>query len=143
MPAILSLPVVRVNIHAMADDAVLTRIRDICLGLPETSERLSHGHPTFFIRAKKTFVMYLDDHHGDGRLAIWCAAPAGMQHALVEGDPDHYFSPPYVGRFMPQGALQFPLGQHKLRRPRQPHTRPQNAGCGKRRPCRRNPQNRN
>jgi hypothetical protein len=78
-------------------NSTLTRIRDLCLSLPETSERLSHGHPTFFIRGKKTFVMYLDDHHGDGRLAIWCAAPQGMQHMLVEGEPDHYFVPPYVG----------------------------------------------
>jgi hypothetical protein len=53
----------------------LERVRDICLALPEVTERLSHGSPTWFIRGKKTFVMYLDDHHGDGRLALWCAAP--------------------------------------------------------------------
>jgi hypothetical protein len=75
----------------------LDRVRTLCLALPETSERLSHGQPTFFIRAKKTFVMFLDDHHGDGRLALWCAAPEGMQEALVEGAPEHYFRPPYVG----------------------------------------------
>ncbi len=79
------------------DDPRLDRVRQICLGLPETNERLSHGAPTFFIRDKKTFVMYLDDHHGDGRLAIWCAAPPGMQEALVAGEPEHYFVPPYVG----------------------------------------------
>jgi hypothetical protein len=75
----------------------LDRVRERCLSLPETSERLSHGQPSFFIRDKKTFVMYLDDHHGDGRLAIWCAAPPGMQEALVQGEPEHYFRPPYVG----------------------------------------------
>ena len=67
------------------------------MALPEVTERLSHGSPTWFVRGKKTFVMYLDDHHGDGRLALWCAAPAGMQEALVAGEPDHYFRPPYVG----------------------------------------------
>jgi hypothetical protein len=41
--------------------------------------------------------MYLDNHHGDGRVAIWCAASPGMQEALVEGEPEHYFRPPYVG----------------------------------------------
>jgi hypothetical protein len=97
MPAILSLPVVRVNIHAMADDAVLTRIRDICLGLPETSERLSHGAPTFFVRGKRAFLMVLSNHHGDGRFAVWCAAPDGMQRLLVEADPERFFVPPYVG----------------------------------------------
>jgi hypothetical protein len=73
------------------------RVRDICLGLPEVTERLSHGHPTFFVRGKKTFVMFLDDHHGDGRLAIWCAAPEGVQEARVRAHPEHYFRPPYVG----------------------------------------------
>ena len=41
--------------------------------------------------------MYLDDHHGDGRLALWCAAPEGMQAGLVGASPDAYFVPPYVG----------------------------------------------
>ena len=41
--------------------------------------------------------MYLDNHHDDGRLALWLAAPEGMQQALVEGAPEHYFRPPYVG----------------------------------------------
>jgi hypothetical protein len=75
----------------------LGRIRELCLGLPETSERLSHGAPTFFIRDKRPFVMFHDDHHGDGRLAIWAAAPPGIQALLVDGAPEHYFVPPYVG----------------------------------------------
>ena len=75
----------------------LDRVRELCLALPEVTERPSHGSPAWFVRGKKTFVMYLDDHHGDGRLALWCAAPAGMQEALVAGEPDHYFRPPYVG----------------------------------------------
>jgi hypothetical protein len=75
----------------------LKRIRDVCLSLPDTSERLSHGAPTFFVRDKRAFVMFLDHHHQDGRLAIWCAAPAGVQEALVHAAPEHYFVPPYVG----------------------------------------------
>lgn len=74
----------------------LEAVRRICLALPETTERLSHGEPTWFVRDKKTFVMYADHHHDD-RLAFWCAAPAGMQEALVESDGDRYFVPPYVG----------------------------------------------
>lgn len=78
-------------------DTALKRIREVCLSLPETSERPSHGAPTFFIRDKRSFVMFLDNHHQDGRLAIWCAAPAGVQQALVHAAPEHYFVPPYVG----------------------------------------------
>lgn len=70
------------------EDESLGRVREICLALPETTERLSHGSPTFFIRDKKTFVMYLDNHHGDGRLALWCAAPEGVQAELVTSEPD-------------------------------------------------------
>ena len=75
----------------------LERIRRICLALPETSERLSHGAPTFFVRGKRAFVMVLTNHHGDGRFAIWCAAADGMQRMLVEADQERFFVPPYVG----------------------------------------------
>ena len=81
----------------MDQDAALVRMREICLGLPETSERLSHGAPTFFVRGKRAFVMVLSNHHGDGRFAIWCAAPDGMQTLLVEAEPERFFVPPYVG----------------------------------------------
>ena len=76
---------------------VLDRVRALSLALPETSERLSHGSPTFFVRGKRSFLSVLDDHHGDARFAIWCAAPAGVQALLVENDPEKFFVPPYVG----------------------------------------------
>lgn len=75
----------------------LERVRRICLALPEATERLSHGSPTFFVRDKKTFVMFHDHHHGDGRLALWCAAPPGVQGLLVDEEPERFFVPPYVG----------------------------------------------
>jgi hypothetical protein len=77
--------------------AALTEVRRICGDLPEVSERPSHGSPAWFVRGKKTFVMFLDDHHDDGRLAIWCAAPPGVQEQLVEQEPQRFFRPPYVG----------------------------------------------
>jgi hypothetical protein len=75
----------------------LERVRAACLALPEVTERLSHGQPTFFVRGRKAFVMYLDNHHDDGRLALWCAAPPGVQAGLVGTSPEQYFVPPYVG----------------------------------------------
>jgi hypothetical protein len=75
----------------------LARVREICMAFPETEERLSHGAPTFFAGSKKTFVMFLDDHHGDARLAIWCSAPPGVQVTLVDEEPERFFVPPYVG----------------------------------------------
>ncbi|MCW3013714.1 MAG: hypothetical protein JWO02_806 [Solirubrobacterales bacterium] len=75
----------------------LSRVGALCFVLPEVTERPSHGAPTFFVRAKKSFASFHDDHHGDGRLALWCAAPAGVQALLVEAAGDVYFRPAYVG----------------------------------------------
>ena len=79
-----------------ADPGPLERLRRICLALPEVTERLSHGEPTWFVRDRKVFVTYADHHHDD-RLGFWCAAPRGAQEALVGSDPTRYFRPPYVG----------------------------------------------
>jgi hypothetical protein len=75
----------------------LDRVRAICMALPEATERLSHGAPTFFIAGKKTFVMFHDDHHGDGILGLWCAAPPGAQQELVDEEPERFYVPAYVG----------------------------------------------
>jgi hypothetical protein len=82
-------------IGSMARDPLHT-LRALCLALPETTERLSHGEPTWFVRGKKTFVTYADRHHDD-RLAFWCAAPVGDQEAMVSAEPGRFFVPPYVG----------------------------------------------
>jgi hypothetical protein len=83
----------------MADPVAtaLAHVRMACLALPEVTERLSHGSPTFFVRGKKTFVTFVDNHHGDGRLALWVAAGPGVQAEMVDEEPDRFFVPPYVG----------------------------------------------
>lgn len=74
----------------------IERVRRICLTLPETSEKLSHGEPTFFVH-KKMFVMFANNHHNDGHVAVWVPAPPGVQAGLIEKSPHIYFRPPYVG----------------------------------------------
>jgi hypothetical protein len=74
----------------------LERVRQVCLALPETSERLSHGEPTFFLN-KKVFAMFANNHHDDGHVAVWVPAPSGFQSELIEAEPEIYFKPPYVG----------------------------------------------
>ena len=79
-------------------DVVLDHVRAACLALPEATERLSHGSPSFFVREKgPCFVSFVDDHHGDDNVGIWCAAPPGAQAELVETEPERFFRPPYVG----------------------------------------------
>lgn len=74
----------------------LGKLRQIVLEWPETSERLSHGSPTFW-GGRKTFASFHDDHHGDGRLAVWCKATHELQEELVRADSEIFFVPPYVG----------------------------------------------
>ena len=80
----------------MSTEDPLDTLRALCMALPEVTERLSHGEPTWFVRDKKTFVMYADHHH-DERLAFWCAAPEGAQEILTGAEPERFFRPPYVG----------------------------------------------
>jgi hypothetical protein len=76
----------------------LARLRDICLGLPEVTERPSHGAPTWFVRDKSVFVTFWENgHHGVTFPHLWCAAPPGVQQELVETEPKRFFRPPYVG----------------------------------------------
>ncbi|GAB3435137.1 MmcQ/YjbR family DNA-binding protein [Phycicoccus ginsengisoli] len=78
------------------DGSPLARVRALCLALPATEERTSHGEATWFAGGRKAFVMAADRHHDD-RVAVWAAAPEGVQEALVAEDPDRWFRPPYVG----------------------------------------------
>ncbi|HEY2302520.1 MAG TPA: MmcQ/YjbR family DNA-binding protein [Acidimicrobiales bacterium] len=76
----------------------LPRLRRICLGFPEVTERPSHGAPSWFVRDKKIFVtLWADGHHDHHFPHLWTAAPPGVQEELVEAEPDRFFRPPYVG----------------------------------------------
>jgi hypothetical protein len=74
------------------------RMRAICLALPEVTERLSHGAPTWFVRGKSSFVtLWAGGHHENHFPHLWCAAPPGAQAELTASAPDRFFRPPYVG----------------------------------------------
>lgn len=74
----------------------LEKLREIIFSFPETAEKLSHGSPTFW-GGKKTFASFHDNHHSDGRVALWLKLPPGGQEELVEAQPERFFVPPYVG----------------------------------------------
>jgi hypothetical protein len=76
----------------------LTRLRKLCLALPEAHEVEAWGEPTFRVR-NKLFAMYAapNNHHGAGRPAVWCKAAPGNQSLMVRAEPGGYFVPPYVG----------------------------------------------
>lgn len=76
----------------------LPRVRKLCLSLPEAHEVEAWGEPTFRVK-NKLFAMYAkaDNHHGEGRNAIWCKASRVNQRLMIDAAPDRFFSPPYVG----------------------------------------------
>src|SRR5215467_212805 len=74
----------------------LQRLRKICLALPDTLEKISHGEPTFFVK-NRVFAMFSNNHHNDGHVAVLLPAPPGLQEALIAEEPGTYYRPPYVG----------------------------------------------
>ena len=77
-------------------DDHLRRVRRICMALSETTEKISPGEPTFFVR-KKVYTMFTNNHHNDGHIAVWLPAPPGLQQLLIHSALATYFKPPYVG----------------------------------------------
>ncbi len=80
----------------MVAKPMFDRVRKLCLSLPDTFEKLSHGEATFFVK-KRTFVMFSTNHYGDGNYSIVCNAPEGAQEILTTNDPENFYVPPYVG----------------------------------------------
>ena len=76
----------------------ITRLRKICLALPEAHEVEAWGAPTFRVK-NKIFAMYSagNTHHGKGRNGVWLKAALGDQARMVAAAPDCFFVPPYVG----------------------------------------------
>jgi predicted DNA-binding protein (MmcQ/YjbR family) len=76
----------------------LPRLRGLCVGLAEATEKLSHGEPAFFVNGK-LFAMYAspETHHGRGRPAVWIKSTPANQDLILRNDPARYFMPPYVG----------------------------------------------
>jgi hypothetical protein len=76
--------------------AQIERVRRICLGLPDTWEKISHGEPTWFV-ARKVFAMFSNNHHHDGHIAVTVPAAIGIQEMLIKKSPKKFYRPPYVG----------------------------------------------
>ena len=83
---------------APTDDKLHERLRGLCFAMPEVSERLSHGSPSFFIREKRVLCSFHPGgHHAEGFTSIWVPAAPGVQEELIENEPDRFYRPQYVG----------------------------------------------
>lgn len=72
------------------------RLRALCLELPEVTEKIAWGTPTWRVGGR-VFAQLADHHHGNPHLAVWLAAESGAQQALIEAEPARFFRPAYVG----------------------------------------------
>lgn len=86
----------RTETNPFSGEQQIERVRRICLSLPGTWEKLSHGEPTWFV-GKKVFAMFSNNHHNDGRVAICLPAAIGIQEMLIKRNPTKFYRPPYVG----------------------------------------------
>jgi len=73
----------------------LTRLTEIVLALPETARRIYGLHAQFLVQ-KKTFAYFLDNHHGDGIVAVSCKVLPGDNKALAEAQPARFYLPAYI-----------------------------------------------
>ena len=92
-----------------AEDERLVRLTKICLGLPEATRSYNGRHAGFLVK-KRTFAYFLNDHHGDGIVAVTCKVLPGDNAALAAAQPARFYLPAYIG---PRGwvALRLDVGR--------------------------------
>jgi len=79
-----------------AEDPRLVRLTGICMALPEATRDYNGQHAGFQVR-KKTFAWFLNDHHGDGIVAVTCKVLPGDNTALAAAQPNRFYIPSYIG----------------------------------------------
>ncbi len=83
--------------HAvLREDERLTRFTKICLGFPQAQRQVQGSHAGFTVK-KKTFAYFVNDHHGDGIVGVWCKVLPGDNASLIAASPKRFYMPAYVG----------------------------------------------
>ena len=82
-------------VRRSSEDPRLTRLTEIALALPEATRQIYGSHAQFLVR-KKTFAYFLDNHHGDGIVAVTGKVLPGDNKALAEAQPGRFYLPAYL-----------------------------------------------
>ena len=77
------------------DNPRLARVNQICLAPAETTTE-RHGSHAAYLVGKKKFAYYLDNHHGDGIVAIACKIAPGDNELLTKAQPERFYLPAYL-----------------------------------------------
>ena len=78
--------------HKPTEESVLERLRGICSALPDATEKLTFGHPTFQANGK-TFTV-LETYRNE--LSI-CVKVGKTLQGMFEADP-RFYRTPYIGK---------------------------------------------
>jgi hypothetical protein len=91
------------------EDPRLAHLTKIALAFPDATRQLCGSHAQFLVR-RKTFAYFLDNHHGDGIVAITAKVLAGENKALADAQPRRFYLPAYLAS---KGwvALRFDVGK--------------------------------
>jgi phosphoribosylglycinamide formyltransferase-1 len=97
------------SVKPAKEDRRLARLTKICMALPEATTYRHGSHAGFLVR-KRTFAYFLNDHHGDGILAVTCKVLPGDNKALAAAQPERFYLPAYLA---PHGwvALRLDVGE--------------------------------
>ncbi len=93
-----------------SQNPILDRLSKLALALPEATRELKNSHAAFLVR-KKTFAYFLNDHHGDGIVAVTCKVFPGENASLAQAQPKRYYLPAYIG---PRGWVALRLDLPKI-----------------------------
>jgi len=80
----------------MAEHERLRRVAEIALALAGAERETMGAHASFKVK-NKTFAYFLNDHHGDGIVGVWCKVLPGENTALIAANPKRFYMPAYVG----------------------------------------------
>lgn len=79
----------------MKPDAVLKHLKKLAADLPRAETRDSGDHCAFLV-SKKIFAYFLNNHHGDGIVAVAVKVLPGDNQRLAAAGPEQYCLPAYI-----------------------------------------------
>jgi phosphoribosylglycinamide formyltransferase-1 len=82
-------------VKRQSEDSRLVRVTKLALALPEAT-RIVHGSHAQFLVKKKTFAYFLDNHHGDGIVALTGKVLPGDNQRLTDAQPERFYLPAYI-----------------------------------------------
>jgi predicted DNA-binding protein (MmcQ/YjbR family) len=78
------------------ETAILAKLSEICLALPESERRDMNDHADFRVRGK-VFAYFLNNHHGDKIVSVCCKSALGENVDRASREPNRFYLPAYIG----------------------------------------------